>query len=93
MAPETFEGNMLIVQLLDVTPITQSELKGFQNPFLEVDLYTDVRTGVLFPFSPRCPENDRACFLYQLGSFSPRDEGEDGGARPKPGHRKYLLQD
>ena len=53
MAPEAFEGNMLIVQLLDVTPFAQGEMKGFREPFLEIDLNTDARTGVLIPFRLR----------------------------------------
>ena len=50
MAAEAFEGNMLIIQCLDVTPITQGELKGFREPFLEVDFYAYAGASVLFPF-------------------------------------------
>ena len=50
MAAEAFEGNMLVIQLLNVTPVAQGELKGLREPFLEIDLYTDAGTGVLIPF-------------------------------------------
>jgi hypothetical protein len=50
MAPEALKRNLLIVQLLDMAPFPQAELNGFWEAFLEVNLHTNSRAGILIPF-------------------------------------------
>ena len=50
MAPEALKRNLLIVQLLDMTPFPQGELDGFRKAFLEINLNTNMSAGILFLF-------------------------------------------
>ena len=50
VAVQALERDLLVVQLLDMAPITQGELYGFRKSFLEVDLNTYAGAGVLISF-------------------------------------------
>ena len=93
MAPEAFEGNMLIVQLLDVTPIAQGELNGFREPFLEIDLYTDARTGVLVPFRLCAIQETTELVSYiSKGAFPPEMKGKMGDPDPNRGSGDLFFR-
>ena len=77
---------MLIVQLLNVTPIAEGELKGFWEPFLEIDLYTDARTGVLIPFRLRTIQETAELVSYiSKEAFPPEMKRKMGEPDPNRG--------
>ena len=93
MATEAFEWNVLIVQLLNVTPTAQVKLKGFRKPFLEIDLYTDARTGVLIPFRLRAIQEMVELVSYiSKGAFPLEMKGKMGDPNPNWGSRDLCFR-